>query len=264
MGQKHSRSITNEQTNEQTSGDITVIPQDLLKPIMSFLDPRSQLEFANTCTTLYHYHKLEYIEKGVSWLHSPSNYDYSYPRHRKALERWLSKPGWTTEKVTAEGASTNYPTRSKYPIRALCLDHLLMNDELKQENIDDYFKRENIDAYIIDSSERLFPVRNISFLKKFPNLQIVGLFDIKINKKTANVLSKLSLLRTISIKHCEVTNDALSKIFETCTTLRVIELHFNEHVTSLVLPPQAEEIQIKGTRQYMGIDLSRCTQLRSL
>jgi hypothetical protein len=266
MGQQPFKPITNQQsssplsipiTNRQPSIITSTIPQDLFTVIASFMNHSSQLALACTCTKIYNY----YMEKCkiVAFLcSSPKMGKYSKSKHCKVLQRWLSETGWATAKVILKEFSIYSQKNNSYPISALFSDESLQfSNELKYESIN---------ALILESSSWLSPTStllNISFLENFSNLKIIKLSKIFIKKNMVSILSKLSLL-IISLNRCEITNNCLSKIFETCTTLEEIELSINSNAISIMLPPQVKKFQIGGFDLSVQMNLSHCTQLQSL
>jgi hypothetical protein len=243
---------------QQPTLDISALPGELFNLIASFLDTKSQLEFAHTCKTVYAYHNQQYREKKVALLYGPPSNIHSYYINRKALARWLSEPGWAAVKAIIEGISTDSQNNNSHPISALFLNELFqLPNELNYESIH---------ALILDFPFQESPTLvSISFSENFSNLKILRLKNVKITENTVLVLSKLSLLKVISLKYCKVTDDHLLKIFETCTTLDEIELYTaTQYAIPIMFSRQVKRLRIKGYFRSMQIDLSRCTQLQSL
>jgi hypothetical protein len=247
MGQQPSIPITSLQNPL-----ILTFSEELFTLIALFMDTESQLALAHTCRIAYAYHEKQYREETVAFLcELPSNAHCISP-----FERWLSETGWATVKIVLKGISTVSQEKDGHPIRALCLEESVQ--------VPNELKCESINALVVESpSKTSFTSLSISFLKKFPNLKILRLVGIIINKNIVSVISKISLLKVISLNHCAIPSYHLSKIFETCTTLEEIELIYNHGVTSIMFPSQVKRLHIMDFRS-MQIDLSRCTQLQSL
>jgi hypothetical protein len=249
MGQQPSILIT----NQQSFFHILTLPEDMFALIVSFMDSESQLALAYTCKIVYTYHKKQCKKEIVAFLCLHSEYQY-----RKILERWLNKPGWAAVKVILKKISTDSLKNNSYPIRALFLD--------KSSYFPIELKCESINAFIFESTIwASSTLLSLSFLRRISNLKILRLITIFISENTVSVLSEFPLLKVISLDHCEITYDHLSKIFETCTTLEEIELYFSipQDVMSIMFPPQMKRLHIMDLCD-MQIDLSCCTQLQSL
>jgi hypothetical protein len=221
------------------------------------MDTGPQLALAHTCKKIYNYHRKQYREEIVAFLCSNRN---SNCQCYKILERWLNETGWTPVKVILKEISMNFQSNNSYSIKAFHWDWLLQfPNELNYENIN---------ALIIESFFlALLPtlLNNASFMEKFSNLKMVRLPNIIIDENIVSVLSKLFFLKVISLNYCEITDDHLSKIFKVCTVLEEIELLTNgSYARPIMLPPQAKILYIEGLYSFVQIDLSRCTQFRSL
>jgi hypothetical protein len=243
MGQQTSIPIT----NQQSFFHILTLPEELFNMIVSFIDSESQLALAHTCRIVYNYHRNK-CRKVVAFLYSPlirTNY--------KVLERWLGETGWAAVKITLKEISTISQCKNKHPIRALRLDEKLQfSDELNCESIN---------ALLLEfSSPASSTLLTTSFWEKFSNLNIVRFSRIVIDENIVTVFSKLSFLKVISLSYCEIADNCDSKIFEACTAIEEIELLFNLYAISLALP----ESHIEKFFKYDHIDISCCTQLRSL
>jgi hypothetical protein len=175
-----------------------------------------------------------------------------------------SNTGWATVKVLIKEISTVSQSNNGYPIRALCLGKSLQfPSELKCKSINALIVSEP-SRFELPSTLPTTSTLSISFLEKFPNLKIVRLSNTIIDENIAPVLSKISLLKVISLKYCEIDYDCFSRILGTCATLEDIELAYNSDVTSIILPPpQVKRLHIMDFRD-VKINLSRCTQLQSL
>jgi hypothetical protein len=244
--------------NQQSFLHISTIPRELLTMIASFLDTNSQLGFAHTCKTIYIHHKQRYKEETVTVLYSQPMDVYYYRKYCKVLERWLGETGWTTVKVTTEGISTDSLNNNSDIIRALYLGRSLqLPNELKYEDIN---------ALILNIPSKTHISTNPSFLEKFSNLKILSLIHVDINESIISIIPKVSLLKIISLNCYSITDYHFSKIFETCTALKEIELWGVFHMKSIMFfPPQVERLSIDGYfYENLQIDLSRCTQLWSL
>jgi hypothetical protein len=248
MSQKPSKPII----SQQLSPRILAFSKELFARIALFMDTESQLEFAHTCKTIYNYHKEEYREEKAVFL-CISLINVSC----EVLERWLSEPGWATVKVILEKIEASSQNNNSHPIRALSLtEHHLFPDELKHEGIN---------AFILECCNCMeLPILALSHLKKFSSLKTLMLSTIHIDEDIVSALSKISLLKIISLKYCKIPDNHLSNIFETCTTLEEIELVYCSCTGTTKFPPQLKRLYIEGHGPSMQIDLSRCTQLRSL
>jgi hypothetical protein len=110
--------------------------EELFNLIASFMDIKSQLEFAHICKTIYAYYKQRCREENVAFLYSTlPNVNHKY-KHRKVLERWLSETGWAAVKAILNEISTDSQSNNGYTIRVLCSDESLQfPDGLEHENI---------------------------------------------------------------------------------------------------------------------------------
>jgi hypothetical protein len=236
--------------DQQTSLHILAFPKELFTNIALFMYIEFQLALAHTCKTIYGYHKEQYREERAAFLCSSLiNVNRKY-KYCKALERWLSETGWAAVKVIPKEIETNSQSNNSYPIRALCLDN--------SPQFPNGLKCESINALLLKS------FLNISFLGNFPNLKIVSLSSVNISENIVLILSKLSLLKTISLKHCAITEGRLSKIFENCTTLKEIKLLRSGYGRATMFPPQVRIFCVEYEGQYTQMNLSRCTRLQSL
>jgi hypothetical protein len=250
MGQKPSKSITIQQTSP-----IFTIPEDLFTLIALLMDTKSQLEFAYTCKIVHTYHKRKCKEETAAFLSNLTS--DCYPTY--LLERWLSKSGWATERVTLKEISTDSLRDNSYPIKALCLEDSV--ESIPELNC------ESIEALILVSSIwEDSPSTSLSSLRKFPNLKILGFISTSIDEDMVSVISILPLLKVISLNCCEITYDHLSRILEACTTLEEIELLYPSYfdTTYIMFPPQVERLHIRKFHGSTQIDISRCTQLQFL
>jgi hypothetical protein len=238
---------------QQISLHILTFPKELFTMIASFMNVKSQLALAHTCETIYNYHK-EQCKEIVTFLYYPP-IDANYKYYCKVLECWLNEPGWAAVKAVFKEISADSQSNDSCLIRALSLnDSLQFPDELKCESI-------NALVFTL----RALPTLDISSLGKFCNLKMLWLSNIVINENVVSVLSTLSLLKIISLNNCEATDDHLSKMFETCTTLEEIGLYRISVKMPTMFPPQVKRLSIESFSHYMQIDdLSRCTQLQSL
>jgi hypothetical protein len=266
MGQKSSKPTTNQQ-----NFPILALPEDVITKIALFImDTKSQLALAHTCTTAYKYHKSQKSRKEtVAFLCSP-DFDLNYKgQYCKALKRWLSETGWVTVKVALKEILIDSQSNNSYPIRALILDQSLQfPDELECESIS---------ALMVKFISRAsFTLQNISFWEKLSNLKIISLSSIIIDENIVSAISKLDLLKTISLNHCEIVLDNFSRMLKACATVKEIELFDSfdmkfieiplllEAMNYIIFPPQVRRLRIGGFYRPMEIDLSRCTRLQSL
>jgi hypothetical protein len=249
MGQLRSKLIA----KKQSSLHILTFPEELFTFIAPFLDSESQLALAHTCTKIYGYHKKKCREI-VVLLHGLQNSLLFRSEHRKVLARWLGETGWAAMKVIPTEVSIDSQNNNSHLLRTLCL-----NSSFQLPN---GLNCKSIDILILEHS--LYSLLTISFWEKFPNLKIVSLTNIIFNENIISALSMLSLLEIISLNLCIMSDDCLSKIFKTCTTLKEIELYSAKHATPIIFPPQVTRLCIANYDASMEIDLSRCIQLRSL
>jgi hypothetical protein len=241
--------------NQPISPLILTIPKELLTMIASFMNTKSQLALAHTCKTMYCYHKEKCKEEIITFLCCPP-IDINFECYYKVLKHWLSEPGWAAVKPIFKRISTDSQSNDSCLIRALYLYNSLQ--------FPSKLKCENINALMLNFFPRVSSTSlSISFLEKFPNLKMLWLSNVIINENIVSALSTLSLLNIITLDQCEITDDYLSKIFESCTTLEEIELHYIFFKMPIMFPPQVKRLRMEG-HYPMQIDLSRCTQLRSL
>ena len=231
-------------TEQQTSLLILTIPEELFTIMASFMDTESQLAFAHTCKTVYAYHKQQCKEETFTLVCDPQCDKSLNSQYIKALERCMSQTGWAGVKVTLKIVSVDPQNNYDHPIRALCL-----NESFQLPNGLDCA---SLNALIISFSlKEIMP--NISFLEKFSNLKSLRLKHVIINDDTMSMLSKLPLLKFISLSNCKMTKVHLSKIFEGCTTLEEIQLLYCNYsdVTSIKLPPQLKRFEIKHYMNHL-------------
>jgi hypothetical protein len=238
-------------TNQQIFLHILAFPGELFTLIASFIDAESQIALAHTCKTIYDYHKGQCREEKAAFLCLNSKEQYC-----KVLERWLSKTGWAAVKVIFEKIETNSQNNNSHPIRALYLD--------QSHQFPDELKCENINALILDSSLGKLATLAGFCLENFSNLKALKLSHTLINESIVSVLSKLPLLKIVSLFECTATDDHLSVLFETCTTLEEIELVDSDYATITMFPPQLKRLCVEGHGQPISMRLWRCTQLQSL
>jgi hypothetical protein len=189
------------QITDQSSFHILLFPKELFTKIASFMLSKSQLALAHTCKKIYNYHKEQCKEEEVAFLCSPPSNVYG----KYLFKHWLSKAGWAAVKVILKEISTDSQSNNSYLLISLCL-----NESLQFPN---ELKCESINALILEFSIRaLSTLLNISFWENFPNLKVLRLSHIVVNKNIASVLSKLPLLKIISLNYCDITDDNISKI----------------------------------------------------
>jgi hypothetical protein len=261
MGQQTSMSIT----NQQIPPLILTIHKDLFAIIALFMDIESQLALAHTCKEVYAYHKEKCRVKILAFLYSPLIDSHSEDQYYKIHERWLNKTGWAAVKVILKKISADSQSNNSYPIRALCLNEPAgFPNELNYENINALTLKSTVCR--CPDLTRLSTLASLSFLRKFSNLKILRLLTTSIDDNMVSVISKLLLLKILSLNNCDITYDRLSNIFETCTTVEEIELSHpdSSDTTSIMFPPQVKRLRIGNFRRAMQVDLSRCIQLQSL
>jgi hypothetical protein len=266
MGQQHPIQITNQLsappsipiTHQQSSLHILTILEELFVLIASFMDIESQFEFAHTCKIVYAYHEQQYKEQIFTLL---SNFTRRFnPEYVKSLECCMSQIGWSRLKitlnvVTLKAISTDFPNNCGHPIKALAL-----NESFELPKGVDY---KSLDTLLIFFGLGKI-MTSISF-EKLSNLRLFGLNNVTINDDIVSMLSNLPLLKIISLFKCTMTQVHLSNIFKSCANLENFELSLNSSdVTSIEPPPQLKRFIIRNNENLSRVNLSLCTQLKSL
>jgi hypothetical protein len=244
---------------ESITPPILTIPQELFVTIASFMDVRSQLALAMTCKTLYGYHKAQCTKQTFTLISVPRCHLFdSIFGSIRGLEKSMSqKTGWVTTEITLKKAPPNDENEYPYPVRGLYLCGVL--------DLPNGLNCANITALSLELNPKETSLQlSIFFLKKFYNLKSLRLCCLTLNNDVMSMLPQFSLLELISLHNCEITEDHLSKLFESCATLEIHIVCCRLPLGQLIkLPKQMKRFRIQHFRE-VEIDASDCTQLSYL
>jgi len=223
----------------------------------SFMNTESQLAFAHTCKTIYAYHKQKFKEETFTLLCDLRFLIFIVSEYIKTLERCMGQTDWAGVKVTLKIASVDPQNSYEYPIRALFL-----SGSLQPPN---GFDCACLNALIIDFHLEEIYKPHVSLFEKTTNLKSLVLINAIINDDIASMVSKLPLLKFISLNHCTMTKVHPSKIFEGYTILEEIQLLFCTYsdMTHIKLPSQVKRLKMEDDDSFK-VDASNCTQLEFL
>jgi hypothetical protein len=242
MGQKESVQ------NTYIPSLILTFSWDLVATTMLPKNQSLEMALAKTCKALYDCCKRHYKDRTSVVLCNPYREFAYYAYNIKTLQ---FQNGWVYLKLI----SILDLQSSNCPVKTLCLDEKLnVPEELNSACVDSLIIR----PYYTKSIPTIFVI------EKFTNLRSLSLNRVILDNNVISMISKLSFLKVISLRYCEITGAHLSKIFKACTIVEEFELFFKDPAASIRLPPQMKRVHIEGLCHSMKIDLSRCTQLQSL
>ena len=236
-------------TTEQTSL-IVIFPYELIA-MLSSKDQKSALALARTCKTLYGRYEQYYEKQTAVVLYDPWDKLHLYNDTIKALSL---QNGWLRLKFVLISNSQN----NNCPVKILCLGEGF--------NVLPKFDYARIHAVIVSSFTGKF-IPTISFAENFSNLRSLCLNGAVFNGGEISMISRLPLLKFISLRNCKMTNIHPSKIFENCATLQEIQLLFfktgSPYETSLKFPSWLNIFKIRTTPDIV-VDASFCIQYSCL
>jgi hypothetical protein len=240
---------------------ILKLHNELFRYITPFTDERSQLALACTCTKLYYYHKLLYVEKTGMWV-SNTNYESRMHECIKKTESILSRNGWEIVKAKIETASVEPEKQYPHPVWAL---HLKNTFQLQM----------GINPALLTTLVLEFSYGNRTpevtgaFLGMYENLMLLSLSGVSFgNEDNVPDGLKLPLLKAIYLSMCSWSHNYVPKILNTCCE-DLQEIYFAYCTSSNTeppnFPPSVKILSIRGwNTKSKQIVLADCTRLRDL
>jgi hypothetical protein len=172
----------------------------------------------------------------------------------------MSRASWTCVKVVLKIALVNPQNRYDHPVGALSFDGFFFQlpEELEYTNL-------NAIVMCFHNDFGRCNLR-VHFFEEIPNLKLLDITFSIFSDDTILILSKLPLLKAISLNDCEISAGQLSNLLEGCAALEEIRLYFSTfEATSIKIPPMLKSFEIESNYgRIEQIDASDCIQLEYL